>query len=181
MKADVTDVDTWPQGHTKRLDSSVQVLVIQGILIVPDSWTGIGHFVSHKPEAIIARIRFDLVYCHACPRHDGRSPPDRGGKRRKCEARCAADAELAIRNVVVHVALPGMVLAPRVLVGSDILGFGEVRRALIQVLIQIIDFNPDPMRYTVVRMAAVVVRRGWVRASERIDPCARTDAGLAAI
>lgn len=74
-----------------------------------------------------------------------------------------------------------MIVAPHVLVGSDILGFGEVRRALIQVLVQIIDFNPDPMRYTVVRMAAVVVRRGWVRASEGIDPCARTDAGLAAI
>jgi hypothetical protein len=35
-------------------------------------------------------------------------------------------------------------------VGSDILGFGEVRRALIQVLVQIIHLNPDPMRYTVV-------------------------------
>ena len=68
MKADVTYVDTWPQRHTKRLDSSVQVLVIQGILIVPESWTWIGHFVSHKPDAIIAGIRFDLVYCHACPR-----------------------------------------------------------------------------------------------------------------
>ena len=79
--------------------------------------------------------------------------------RRKCETRCAADAELAIGNVVVHVALPGMRLAPGVLVGSDILGFGEVGRALIQVLVQIIDFNPDPMRYTIVRMAAVVVRR----------------------
>ena len=61
MKADVTDVDTWPQGHTKRLDSSIEVLIIQGILIVPDSWTWIGHFVSDKPEAIIARIRFDLI------------------------------------------------------------------------------------------------------------------------
>ena len=74
-----------------------------------------------------------------------------------------------------------MVLAPCVLVGSDILGFGEVRRALIQVLVQIIDFNPDAMRYSVVRMAAMAVRRGWVHASEGIDPCARTDAVLAAI
>ena len=181
MKADVTDVDTWPQRDTKRLNRAIEVLVIQGILIVPDSGSWIRHFVSHKPEAIIALIRFDLVYCHACPRHDGRSPPDRGGKRRKCETRCAADAELAIRNVVVHITLPGMVLAPCVLVGSDVLGFGEIGRALIQVLIQIIDFNPDSMRYTVVRMAAVVVRCGWVRASEGIDPCARTDPGLAAI
>ena len=74
-----------------------------------------------------------------------------------------------------------MGLAPRVLVGSNILGFGEVRRALIQALIQIIDFNSDPMRYTVVRMAAVVVRGRWKSAGERIDPRARTDAGLAAI
>ena len=60
MKADVTDVGN-PEGHAKRLDSSVQVLVIQGILIVPDSDSWIGHFVSYEPEAIIARIRFDLV------------------------------------------------------------------------------------------------------------------------
>jgi hypothetical protein len=83
MKAYVTDVGAWTQGHSKRLDTSVQVLVIQGILIVPDSGTGIGHFVSHEPEAIIARIRLNLIYCLACPRHDGRSPPDRGGERRK--------------------------------------------------------------------------------------------------
>ena len=39
----------------------------------------------------------------------------------------------------------------------------------------------DPMRYTVVRMAAMVVRRGWVGPSERINPCPRTDPGLTAI
>jgi len=83
MEADVTDVDTGPQGHTKRLNRPIEVLIIQGILIVPDSGRWIGHFVSHEPEAIIARIRLDLVYCLACPSHDGWSPPDRGGKRRK--------------------------------------------------------------------------------------------------
>ena len=81
MKADVTDVDTCSQGNAKRLDSSIQVLVIQGILIVPESGTWIGHFVSHEPKAIIPRIRFDLVECHTCPRHEGRSHPDRGGQR----------------------------------------------------------------------------------------------------
>lgn len=181
MKTDVGDIDTGPKGHTKRLDSSVQVLVIQSILIVPDPGSGIGHFVSDEPDAIVAGIGLYLVHCHARPSHEGRSPPDRGVKRRKCEACCAANAELAIRNVVVHVAFARMRLAPHVLVGSHILGFGEVRRALIQGLVQIIDFNPDPMRYTVVRMAVVVVCRGWISTGERIDPCARTDAGLAAI
>ena len=181
MKADVSDVGAWPQWHTKRLDSSVQVLVIQGILIVPDSLTGIGHFESYEPDAIIARIRFDLVQCRACPCHEGRPPQDRGANRRKCEARCAGDAELAIRNVVVHIALPGIRHAPCVLVRSDILRFGEVRRACIQVLVQISGFNPDPMRYTVVRMAAVIVRGRWKSAGEGIDPRARTNAGLSAI
>jgi hypothetical protein len=77
MKADVTDVDTWPQWHTERLDSSIQVFVIQGILIMPDSLTGIGHFVSHKPEAIIAWIWFNLVDCHARPCHERWSHADR--------------------------------------------------------------------------------------------------------
>jgi len=181
MKTDVRDVNTGPQGHTKRLDSSVQVLVIQSILIVPDTGRWIGHFVSDEPDAIVARIGLYLVHCHARPSHEGRSPPNRGVNRRKCEARCADDAELAIRNVVVHVALPGMILAPCVLVWSYILGFGKVRRALIQVLVQIVDFNPDPMRYAVVRMAAVVVCRGWISTREGIDPCARADAGLTAI
>ena len=180
MKADVGDVGN-PEGHAKRLDSSVHVLVIQSILIVPDSGRWIGHFVSDEPDAIVARIGLDLVHCHARPSHEGRSPPDRRVKRRKCEARCAADAELAIRNVVIHVAFARMVLAPHVLVGSHILGFGEVRCTLIQALVQIVDFNPDPMRYTVVRMAAVVVCRGWISTGERIDPCTRTDAALAAI
>ena len=76
MEADVTDVDTWAQGHTKRLDRPVQVFVIQGIFIVPHSCTWIGHLVSHEPEAIMSRIRFDLVYYLACPCHEGRSRPD---------------------------------------------------------------------------------------------------------
>ena len=181
MKTDVRDVSTRPQGHSKRLDSSIQIFVIQSVFIVPDAGSWVGHFVSDEPDAIVARIGLYLAHHHARPSHEGRSPPDRGVKRRKREARCAADAKLAIRNVVVHVAFAGMIMAPHVLVGSHILGFGEVRRALIQALIQIIHFNPDPMRYAVVGMAAVTVCRGWISTGEGIDPCARTDAVLAAI
>ena len=163
------------------MDSAIQVLIIQGILVVPDSLTGSGHFVSHEPETIITWIRLDLVHRRACPCHEGRSPPDRGGKRGKCEARRAADAVLTIGNVVIHVAFRGMRLAPCVLVRSYILRFGKVGRALVQVLVQIIDFNPDPMRYAVVCVAAVIVCRGWKSPGERIDPGARTDAGLATV
>lgn len=181
VKADVTDISSRQDRNTERLDRPVEIFVIQGILIVPDSRSRIGHLVRHKPKAIIAGIRLELAHCRACPCHERRSPQDGGRKRGKCEAGCAADAVLSIGNVVIHVALPGMRLAPCVLMGGDILGFGEVGRALIQVLVQIVGFNPDPMRHTVMRMAAVVVRRRWICASERIDPCARSNAGLAAV
>ena len=77
MKSDVTDVSTWPQRHTKRLDSSVQVLVIQGILIVPDARSWIGHLVTHKPDAIVSRVGLDLIDRGARdrPSRDGRSHP----------------------------------------------------------------------------------------------------------
>ena len=55
----------------------------------------------------------------------------------------------------------GMRLAPAVFVRGDILRFGKVGRALIQRCVQIIDFNQNPMRYTVVAVAAVIVRRRW--------------------
>ena len=181
VKTDVGNINTGPQGHTEGLDSAVEILVIQSVLIVPDPGSWVSHLVSEEPDAIIPRIGLDLVHCHACPSHEGRSPSNCGVNRGKCEASCAGDAELPIRNVVVHVAFARMVLAPCVLVGSHILGFGEVCSALVQALVQIIDVNPHPMRYAIVRMAAVVVRRGWISTGEWIDPCARTDAGLAAI
>ena len=53
----------------------------------------------------------------------------------KCEVRCPAHHELAIGDVVIHVAFAGMRLAPGVFMRSDILGFGEVGRALIKVLV----------------------------------------------
>ena len=61
--------------HTERLNPSVQVLVIQGILIMPDSSRRIGNFVAQEPDAIISRIRLNRVHCRARPRHDGRLRP----------------------------------------------------------------------------------------------------------
>ena len=49
---------------------------------------------------------------------------------RKCEIGPAAtDIKLTVGGVVVHVALPGMTLAPDVFVWSEVLTFGEIGRA----------------------------------------------------
>ena len=63
MKTDVADVYPGSERHAKGLNAAVEVLVIQGILIVPDPSSGIRHFVAHKPNTIVTRVRLDLVYC----------------------------------------------------------------------------------------------------------------------
>ena len=59
---------------------------------------------------------------------------------------------------------------------GHVLRFGKIgSRALIECGIQIIDLNQNPVRYAVVAVAAVLIRRRWKVAGEWIDPCTRTD------
>ena len=138
MKADVTNINSRSQRHTERLNGTIEVFVIQGVLIVPDSSIGASYLITHKPDAVVAWIGLDLVYCRATqrlPGLDGRVHSLRRCRRAKRETRGAADGKLTIGHIVIHVALAGMRLAPGVFMRSDILGFGEVRRALIKVLV----------------------------------------------
>src|SRR6185436_8623896 len=90
------------------------------------------YLVSNEPAAIDSWLRFDRI--------DGRSCP--GGKRRghshrvevpeKGETRRAADIVTAVGGIVVHVAFPGMGLAPGILIRADVLHFGVIGRARIQ-------------------------------------------------
>ena len=93
----------------------------------------------------------------------------------------AAHAILAIGSVVIHVAFRRMRLAPAVFARGDILRFSKVGRALIKVVVEIIDLNANPVRHAVVVVAAVIVRSRWKVTSEWIDPGARTDLVLVAI
>ena len=107
---------------------------------MPDSWTWVSHFVTHEPDAIVSWVRLDLIYYGAGrgPCHDGRLHSHRGASGGKCEvARAAADQELAIGNVVIHVALVRMRLAPGVFARGDVLRFGEIGRARILRWVQV--------------------------------------------
>ena len=137
VKTDVADDGTGSQRYTEGLNPAIEVLVIQSILVVPDSDTGVGHFESHEPDTIGSRGRLERGHRRAGVR-PGRyrgPPPDRAPHRRKCESGCAAHQELAIRNVVIHVALPGMRLAPGVFMRGDVLAFSKIGRALIKSLV----------------------------------------------
>ncbi len=183
MECDITDVNSSSQRHAKGLDGAIQVLVVQSVLIVPDSGRWIDYFVTHKPDAIIAWVRLDLIHYGACsgPGHDSRLHSHGRAERRKREIVNAGYAELAIGDVVIHVALPGMRLAPCVFMRAEVCRFSEVGRIRVEVCIQVVDLDPDPVRHAVMGVAGMIVGARWERAGERIDPCARTDLALVAI
>ena len=69
MKSDVAYIYSGAQRHTKGLNSPIEVHVVESVLIVPDSGRWVRDFVTHKPDAIISRIRLSLAYRGAVPAH----------------------------------------------------------------------------------------------------------------
>ena len=56
----------------KRLDGPIQVLVVDGVLIVPDSGVRAGYFIANEENTVVARIGLEHVADRcACPGHDG--------------------------------------------------------------------------------------------------------------
>ena len=67
VETDVRYVYPWSKRYNEGLDAAIKVLVIERILIVPHASGWVGHFVTHKPNTIIAVLRFDLNYGRCCP------------------------------------------------------------------------------------------------------------------
>ena len=181
VKSDVADVDSGSQRHTEGLDRSIEVFVKERVLVVPNASGRIGHFVTHEPDAVVSRIGLDPVDCCASPSPDRRLHPRCRTVRGKGEIRGTTHNVLTVGGVVKHVALSRVSLAPGILVRGHVLRLGKIARALIECGIQIIDLNQNPVRYAIVAVTAVLIRRRWKVAGEWIDPCTRTDLVLIAI
>ena len=65
MKPDVSDIDSRSYRHAERLNRPIEVLVIERVFVVPHAATQVGDFVTHKPDTVVARSRFDLIYRRA--------------------------------------------------------------------------------------------------------------------
>lgn len=139
------------------LNSAIKVLIIDGVLIVPHAVGRACHFITDEENAIVTRIRLDLVHCCAWPSHDGRLRPHRGADSRKRKiGRAAANSKLTVRGVVEHIALARVRLTPRVLVRSDILRFGEKGRTGILRWIQVARRHRDPVRCASMHVTGVI-------------------------
>jgi len=122
VKSDIAYGDSGPDRHAEGLNRAIEVFIVEGVLVVPNPSRGVSHLVTHEPDAIVSRIRLDLIYCRACtsPGHDSRLHSHGRAERRKREVSSAANAERPIGDVVIHVALPWMSLAPGVFMRANV-------------------------------------------------------------
>src|ERR1700730_4087918 len=130
MKPQIAHRDSGSQRHTEGLDPTIKILVIDRVLVMPNSSTWIRHFVADKPDAIISRVRLNLVHCRAGPSFNGRLLSHGGACASKTKGLVDSGyAVLTVRSVVVHIALARVTLAPSVFVRDDILRFGKICRS----------------------------------------------------
>jgi hypothetical protein len=183
MKPNVTDVYSGSDGYTEGLNCAIEIFVIDRVVIMPDSSRRMRHLIADKENAIVSRIGLELVHSgsSSCPGLDCGLHSHCATNGAKRETRSAGNMELTVRDVVKHVALVRMALAPRVFMRSDVCGFAEIRRIWIQCRVQVADLDPDAVRHAVVNVAVVIIGGRREGSGERIDPGARADLVLNAI
>ena len=135
MKTDVSDVDSRSYRHSERLNGTIEVFVIERVLIVPDSGIWSCDLVAHEPNAIISRIRFNLVHGRVRPRNDGWLHPHCRSIFIEIEAGRTAYSVFTVGSVVILIAFSRMRLAPGILMRGDILRFGKIGGTWIKVCI----------------------------------------------
>src|SRR6185436_11892487 len=98
------------------------------------------------------------MYCRAAPSHDRRLLAEGGTCVSKSEWLVHSGyGVLTPRSVVIHVALAGMTLAPRVFVRDHVLRFSKIRCSRIQRRVQVVNVYQNPVRRYVMTVAAVIV------------------------
>jgi hypothetical protein len=172
VKTDVTNVHSRPKGHTEGLDRAIEIFVIDREFIVPDAGGRIRHLVANQENTIVSRIGFELVHSGAgtCPGLDGGLHSHCVSERCECEAGGATYREVTVGDIVKHVALVRMTLAPGVFMRTNVGGFSKIGCARILRRVQVAGLDPDPVRHPVMVVAAVVVGGRWEGASKWIDP-----------
>src|SRR5262249_7601832 len=127
MKSDVRDIYAWTDRHGEGLNRAIKILVVQRVFVVPDSGSRIADFVTHKPDAVVSRVRLGLRDCRALSGRDDRYLAYIGANGAKTESRRATShALLLIGDIIIHVTLARVTLAPGVLMRDDVLRFRKI-------------------------------------------------------
>ena len=59
MKSDVTNVDSLPEWHAERLNRAIEVLVMNGVLIMPHAGGWIRYFINDERTTVDTGLRLD--------------------------------------------------------------------------------------------------------------------------
>ena len=130
MKANVRDVYSGSNRHAERLDRAIEILVIDRVFIMPDTGTGVRHFVAHEPDTVGSGSGLDLVYRRAAPGRDRRLLSHGGSCASKTKGLVNSGYGVrTVRSIVIHVALVRMTLAPGGFVRNDVIGFSKICRS----------------------------------------------------
>src|SRR5262249_525609 len=186
MKFNVSQLSSRCYRHAERLDSAIEVLIIERVLIKPGGFKRRNscYFISHEPDTIVAVIRFDLSYGCVVPSGNSRLLSHGVAQGSKSEGLVNSDyVVLAVRSVVIHVALVGMTLAPSPFVWHNVFRFGKIRCPLVYRSVQVVNVHQNSVRRYVMNVASMVigVRVLGEISGEWIDPGARTDQVLGAV
>jgi hypothetical protein len=136
VKSNIGYVNSRSQRHAEGLNGAIEVLVIQRILIVPDSSSRSRHPVTDEENAIASRWPWSgldwVAHRRTCPCLDGGLHSHCGPVFIEIEVGRPAYSVFTVGSVVILVAFSRMRLAPGILMRSDILCFGKIRRARIE-------------------------------------------------
>jgi len=172
VKPNVAHGNSASQRHTERLDGAIEILIMDGVLIMPDTSGGVRHFVGDERTAIDSRHGLDCISGRSRPDTGRRGHSRRGSNSRKGETRRAGDIVTTIRRIVIHAALPRVSLAPRVLMRTIVLNLGVIRRARVQRCVQVAGIDQNPVRCADVSVAGVALWPGthWKGPGKGIHP-----------
>jgi hypothetical protein len=59
MKSDVADVDSLPERNAERLNRAIEILVVNGVLVMPHACRWIRYFVNNERTTIDAGLWLD--------------------------------------------------------------------------------------------------------------------------
>jgi hypothetical protein len=62
MKSDVTYVESGPQRHAEGLNRAIEVLVVNGVLVMPHAGRWVRYFVNDERATIDTGLRFTLAF-----------------------------------------------------------------------------------------------------------------------
>src|SRR5262245_54117721 len=127
VETDVADVSSKSYRHAEGSNGTIEVLVVNRVFIVPDTSRRVGYLIADNPIALVALVRFQLIYHPDGPRHDSWLLAHGG----TCctETKRLGNPEygvLAVGSIVIHVALSWVTLAPCAFVRHDVLCLGKI-------------------------------------------------------